>query len=321
MFTCPLCTKNHADGVRCSKCCVSYCFMCANISEENYRKLGKARQAAIQCTSCKNAQSQGTGAGVAPGTAPAATLDIVLQELRTGINSINERLEQLPPILKDIQIIKENITHFEASLGSLKQELEGNTMRLIQVEERINVLEKQPPIDKDYPLLQAEITKLSNDLMTKDQLLRLNNVEIKGIPIKKNENLLEIVRKIGNIIGQQIEKSDINFVTRARSASQPKPVIVGFVGRYQKQDFVAAAKLRKQGLTSQDLGFTGDLTKIYVNDHLTKENKQLLSKTKKIAVEKNYNYVWVQNSKILTRKNDTSPIIAIKNDSDLPKMK
>lgn len=316
MFSCPICNYNHSDGVRCSKCAVSYCFPCADITESHYRKLGPARKAAFQCASCKMNPSQVTGTSPG-GTSPAstATLDLVLQELRSAIYGINVRHEQLPSIVQDIKNMKQNLQNLEATMSGIKQDVARNTLRLTEVENKINVLENR--LHSDYLQLQAEVTKLSNEININDQMLRLNNIEIKGIPQIKNENLFEVVSKIGNLIGQQINKSDINFVTRAISKTKPKPIIVGFVLRYKKQDFVASAKSHTPGLTAENLGFTNATSRIFINDHLSKANKQLFTKAKKIAMEQNFKYVWVQNSQILTRKNDISPILNIKSESDL----
>ncbi|KAL4704525.1 hypothetical protein ACJJTC_002139 [Scirpophaga incertulas] len=272
MFTCPLCNVNCSDGVRCSKCTVFYCFACTNITESNYRKLGPARQATIQCCNCKNNQS--IVSVVTPGS--SATLDLVLQELRSGINGINDRLEQLPSIVSDIKNIQENLQSLESSLSGIRLEVTEHTSKISNFENRIQALEQQSTAAANHPLLQEKITELSNELFAKNQMARLNN---------------------------------------------PKSIIVGFLVRYKKEDFVAAARSRKPGLMANELGFIGEESRIYINDHLTKESKQLLSKTKKIAAELNYNYVWVQNCKILVRKSDNSPIITIRNDSDLSKMR
>lgn len=323
MFTCPVCKCDCSDGVKCSKCLLTYCFSCAHISESNYRKLGAVRQAALLCTSCKTSPVHASVASpvMQPCAPSTATLDVVLQELRNGIHGINARLDQLPAIVQDIQNIKENLLTFEGSMCTIKKEVKVNSSNIAKVEKRVDLLENQPSAPSDYPQLKMQIAKLLSEAASKDQTLRINNIEIKGIPIKKNENLFELVCKIGELVGQPIMKSDINFITRARSTTQPKPIIVGFLGRYLKENVVASARARKPSLVAEDLGFTGCSTKIYINDHLTRENKQLLTSTKKAALEKNYRYVWVQNCRILIRKNDTSPIVAIYSDTDLSKIK
>lgn len=321
MFSCPICKNNFSDGVRCSKCSLSYCFSCANITESNFRKLGAARQATMQCTTCKTNQGQLSPAVLYPGSSSTATLDQVLQELRNGISGINTRLEQLPPIVQELQNLKENLQNFEISMCGMKNEVNENSLKIGEVLKRVESLESQSSSNTDYPQLKMDIAKLSSDLNNKEQLLRINNIEIKGIPSKKKENLIELVCKIGEIIGQTISKTDINFSIRAQSTSEHKNIIIGFLGRYTKENFIAAARARKNGLTAEDLGFAGNTNRVYINDHLTRDNKHLLSKVKKLAQEKNHNHVWVQNCRILTRKNDTSPIIAVCSESDLLKLK
>ncbi|KAL4720828.1 hypothetical protein ACJJTC_014996 [Scirpophaga incertulas] len=67
-----------------------------------------------------------------------------------------------------------------------------------------------------------------------------------------------------------------------------------------------------------DIGYGGDPAgKIFVNDHLTAENKRLLTSVKGLAKEKSFSYVWVKHSKIHVRKNDTSPVFIISTPSDL----
>lgn len=74
-------------------------------------------------------------------------------------------------------------------------------------------------------------------------------------------------------------------------------------------------------LSASDFGFPDTTSKIFINDHLTRHNKLLLSRAKKLASDNNYNYTWVQNCRILVRKNNTSPILRINTESDLSKIK
>lgn len=327
MSLCPGCKDEHSDGVRCSKCSTSYCFSCANITEANYRKLGSAKRAALLCPVCKSSQQvSGTSPSVqrVPSPAPpAATLDLVLQELRDGIKGINVRLEQLPTIAQEIKDLKENLNSVEDSVKTLKIEVNGNIAKTLEVEKKtldVEVRVSKLEHDDEYPLLQAKLKQLTAELALKEQRERMNNVEIKGVPSKKNENLVQIVCKLGEAIGLTISPTEINFVSRARASTNIKPIIVGFVGRYKKENFVAAARSLKN-LTAGILGFTGDDSRVFINDHLTPANKQLLSKTKLLAKEKNHKFTWVQSCKILTRKNETSPIIMIQNEDDLAKIK
>lgn len=255
----------------------------------------------LLCAVCKVDQSVASP-GPHPQCEPAspATLDIVLHELRNGIAGINVRLEPLPALIEDVKDIKRRLNRYEKDMAEVKSEVNDFKIRTEVVE--------------------TKVAQFALDIHAREQRDRLNNVEIKGLPAKKNENLIELTQKLGNHIGVSIDPANINFITRARSDSKYKPIIVGFTGRILKENFVAGAKSFKN-LTAEDLGFSGITSRIFVNDHLTRENKQLLTKTKKVALEKNYQFTWVQNCKILVRKNETSPFIHVQCDEDLIKLK
>lgn len=58
----------------------------------------------------------------------------------------------------------------------------------------------------------------------------------------------------------------------------------------------------------------------YVSDHLTGHFNHLLYCARSIAREKNYNFVWVSDSKIFVKKSRDCPVILIKNLDDLKKL-
>ncbi|KOB77651.1 Uncharacterized protein OBRU01_03716 [Operophtera brumata] len=93
--------------------------------------------------------------------------------------------------------------------------------------------------------------------------------------------------------------------------SKDKAIIVSFKNRYVKEEFVAAARARKT-LAAPDIGFRDSVRRIYVNDHLTK--------AKSAARDKNFKYIWVKYGKIHLRKNDTSPVFLVSQESDLNKI-
>lgn len=122
--------------------------------------------------------------------------------------------------------------------------------------------------------MKQTISQLREQIDEQDQWQRLNNTEIKGVPMKNNENLFEILAKIGQKIMFPITKNNINFVVGIQpgypTENRMKPIIVSFINRYFKEDFIAAGKAAKS-LSSSDIGFSGS-NRIYINDHLTIKN-------------------------------------------------
>lgn len=130
--------------------------------------------------------------------------------------------------------------------------------------------------------------------------------------------------KIASCIGIHILPTDIEFAHRVQprrpSAGNTKAraIVARFKQRSSKDAIVAAAR-RHKTLTTQIVGLDGD-TKIYINEHLTKENKILLKSCKIKAKEINYKYVWTKNCTIYIRKNEVSPSIPIMCEGDLNKI-
>lgn len=93
--------------------------------------------------------------------------------------------------------------------------------------------------------------------------------------------------------------------------------LVRFVRRDKRQAFLS--KARKHELCNKDLGLT-DSGRIYVNEHLTYGNKQLLGATIARKSEVGWKFVWTNGGKIFARRHETSDTIKICARSDLSKM-
>ncbi|XP_063529580.1 uncharacterized protein LOC134740857 [Cydia strobilella] len=165
------------------------------------------------------------------------------------------------------------------------------------------------------------------ELNSKEQWARRSNIEIQGIPEAKNENLLDIFSNLTKMAGFPINvDTDIDFITRVAPMSsdtkKTKAIVVRFLARYKKDDCLN--RLRKlRDLKACDVGFAGNNSPIYFNDHLTKVNKLLLKDAKRIARDNGYKWVWVKVTVhfIMVRRNDTSAVINILSSEDLKKNK
>lgn len=305
---CSRCEELVGDGVCCCSCLQSFHFACGGITEQGYRKLGE-RKSQWRCTTCKSAgksSAKVAGIPVSPVPESTPTLENVMQEL----DKINLKLLPLLNLADDVRIIKKDVSELKTVAKTL-------TSQISLLEEKVKMVED---LKDEIGSLKVRVGVLEEEMNFKDQWLRANNVEIKGIPQKASENLFDIVGRIGTTITYPITKSNINFVTRIPSrdkGSNSKSILVSFLNKYTKEDFVAAA--RQKSFTPLDIGLQGS-HRIYVNDHLTARNKQLLTKAKTLATENNFQFVWVKHSKIYARKNPTSPVLTITRESDLSKL-
>lgn len=306
MVLCARCNEEVIEEVVCSSCSSSLHYPCAGISENGYRKLGD-RKTTWRCMKCKSDKHM---VRKPVSTPPSPTSAIDLDVVWAKMIDISAAMETVKSIADDVRIIKSDIAEIKTSTDLL-------FTKISSLEERVTKIENLKDETKAY---ESRLRKLEVDLAVMDQWLRANNVEIKGVPQKSNENLYDIVNTLGKKITYNISKSQINYITRipSREKSSPKPIIVSFINRYAKEDFIAAAKMEKNILPT-DLGLVGS-QKIFVNDHLTTQRKILLSKAKSKAKENNFQFVWVKHSKIFARKSTLSPVLAINTDTDLEKI-
>lgn len=307
MSFCGICNKDVSDGVHCASCDQVLHFHCAGVTEGGYRKLGADRKLAWKCGKCKlsgQRSPQPTGEGA------------IMAELK----ALSVKLAPLDSLTAEVKALRAEISDLRSQVTLTNTSIKEFNDRCGKLEDRIAQVEG---VGDRVTILEAEVSKLMREANDKDQFSRMNNAEIKGIPQSQNENLLDIISTVGSKINYPINRGQINFVTRVPSKdnTQPKPIIVAFVGRYVKEDFVAAARAKSKEvkLNASIFGFKSS-NMVFVNDHLTPSNKDLLTKAKKIAKDKGFLYSWVKHSKIYLRKSDTSPVIRIGSEGDLVKV-
>lgn len=321
MFKCKRCDVEFRDGVQCSVCLYQFDFPCAGITEVNYRKLGD-RKATWKCTTCKNPASPHLSAGKSTPLKSSVNLDDVMTELKRlaavtaslpqlvdSVRSIHTELTELKNLKSELVDVKESINFMHDSVDTL-------TGKIGEIEQEIQTLLKTR---EEVKLLQHRMDKLESLVRDWERRSRMNNIEIKGVPATPSENLFQIFAKLGDHIKCTIPKERINYIARIpmRNDKVNKTIIVSVHNRYHKEDFVAAA--RKSTVVPADLGLSGD-SRIFVNDHLTLEDKLLLNKVKSLAKEKNFAFIWVKGCKIYARKSPTSHVIIIKSEADLKKL-
>ncbi|CAK1551073.1 unnamed protein product, partial [Leptosia nina] len=279
MKKCAICDVQFKDGAQCVCCRNDLDFGCASISEAGWRKLGADRRAQWKCPKCR-------ASSPVVSTEQPATLDTILAEIR----DMKCQLEALPTLLEDIREIKSELLELRDACAHSKERLEGLNNRLTELEAKSVNFDKALGTANS---LHDDLAKVKYDLNAQEQRSRLNNVEIKGVPLKKDENLFSILEAIGRKVNYTCPKSQVNYISRVPTYnSNEKLIVVSFLNRYIKEDFIAAAR------STKELSDIQGSKRIYVNDHLSVDYKKLLTRTKNVSKEKGYEYVWVKHDGI-----------------------
>ncbi|KAH7967196.1 hypothetical protein HPB49_023469 [Dermacentor silvarum] len=102
-------------------------------------------------------------------------------------------------------------------------------------------------------LKQDELTLANKELVAQNEVLtrrgaeleqysRLNNVEIKGVPVTQGEDCAAIVKRLGEAIQCPVRPSDVVTVHRVSTKTEEKNIVVRFCCRDKKNDFVRKAR-------------------------------------------------------------------------------
>lgn len=309
---CIICNSASSDGVQCRVCKHHLCFSCGGISEGGYRKLGPDRRASWKCPHCKLLASSASSPPRVTPTTETASLEMVLTELR----DMKRQFANLCTVVDEFKELKKELSELKESCEFTSAKLDDYEAKLANVDRKLGEISNLQDV---VTSAQNTMIGLKGEVEAMDQWSRLSNVEIRGIPIKKDENLFTVVENIGKATGYPIQRSQINYISRVPTFSKDKNIVTSFINRYVKEEFIAAARAFKE-LRVSDIGFANNTQRIYVNDHLTPASKNLLSKAKQKASDLGYSFKWVKYGKIHIRKNESSPVIIISKDSDLNKI-
>lgn len=235
---------------------------------------------------------------------------IIDKRLKSAMESIvNELKESLMAEIKK-EIFSE-FKNLEESHSKLRMEYNALEERYIELESLVLKSE-------------TEISDLKAQTNKQQQWSRMANLEIMGLPETKGEALCDIVIKIAKYAGVNLRPEEIEFATRVQPLQQktgrPKSLVVKLRSRDLKDSILSG--LRKcRGIDTTNIGLNGDPRRFFVNEHLTPMNKDLFRKTKTLAAEKAYRFVWVRNCNIFLRKNEECPVLTINSEKDLRKIK
>lgn len=205
-----------------------------------------------------------------------------MREIKASLANIDKACEE---VTAENRLLKETNIRLEAQCRDLSQQVKEQETRLLQLE----------------------------------QHSRVANVEIKGVPFRKEEDLTEVLTKIGEIIQEPVTPSDIEVVHRVPTAKSPttKNIVVQFASRKKRDLFLE--KARPFRLTGSDLGLDSQAP-VFINEHLCASLKRLLGQAVARKREVNWKYVWVRNGKIFARQSDNAPCIRILRSEDIARM-
>ncbi|KAM7297946.1 uncharacterized protein ISCGN_023097 [Ixodes scapularis] len=239
------------------------------------------------------------------------------EEFHQEFKNLRESLER--DIRTDIRVIRTELKGVQESMTFMNttvEEIRGNFQTAMR--ENANLKKDYANLCLKCDAMEEELKKCQERLTHCEQYSRNGNIEIKGVEKRNQENLYDMLDKLGGAIGEPITCADIAACHRVPTRDAEKSnIIVQFMNR-KKRDAVLG-KSKKKRLINSDLGVPSQAP-IFVNEHLCATLKRILGMAVTKKRQCNWKFVWVQNGKILARKAEHAPIITIASEADLVKI-
>ena len=233
--------------------------------------------------------------------------------------------EKLAPLRSDMTALREKLRETNSFLEEANAKYEEVKTKLMQHEtERKNLITEKKILKSTVQVLEKNVTSLEDKCNELEQYSRRDCLEIKGIPIIKQEDTNEIVLKVAELVGvDDLSNEDISISHRLplsknyRGKRTDPAIIAKFVRREDKEKLYSARKHLKT-FTTQDLGFNSK-NNIYISESLTERNKKLFGECVKVKKKLHFSFIWSSNGRIFLRKNQDSLPVAINNKDELEK--
>ncbi|KAM3959804.1 RNA polymerase I subunit Rpl135 [Aphomia sociella] len=308
---CAGCMKSTKDSntLRCTSagCDKAFCTLCINVSNINAE-----RRRIWKCPDCCAVQKKGGDNSLTPVRACSDSVT-VRKKTESTESDISSLTEQLRLLTVEFSAVKSKLDDVTQSLVYSNERMEEVMLKWAVTEERLRCLEKR---DDEIESLRATVTQLQKDLRAQGQQNLRNEIEIVGIPESPSENLHHTILVAARKVGLRLEDSDLDWVARVgprRSpvttalpedgARMPRPVVVRLLQRSKRDEFLKAAKSRKN-LSNTDLDVPGNLRKVFFNERLTKELRTLFRDTRSRAKQHGYAFCWCTHGVIYIRQRE-----------------
>lgn len=237
----------------------------------------------------------------------------VRADYREAMKSIADIQKKQVEVCKDFVELTKSIEFYHANQNYFQQRLE-------KIETTVKAGQS---MGSELNIITNTVETLKTEIRQHQQWERLLNLEVSGVPESNSENIIDLVIRIADHAGVKLPQDNIIHATRVQPRQnvpgRPKVIIVKLKSRILKDNILTGLR-RTRGIITHDISIPGDARRIFVNEYLTVDNKLLFKKCREFAKSKFYQYTWVKNCRIYMRKDDTSPAINVKQESDLYKL-
>lgn len=350
--TCAGCKRDLGKHyLKCSSCDLMYNLDCANVSDRRYVLMTPEHKRNFVCQSCllKRPKTDNTNTPIRPGANNASKFSTNPAVKESHLENVTLRNKKVAPEKTDdmetaneLKLFREDIRAFRSELVDLKSVVKELSVTFKKYNERFDALEgkvvmlenkfKELQVDNNESL-QCKVAQLELAVQEREQELLQNDIEISGISESKGENPVRIVMSIAQKLGTNIDILDIvsaervgpmpmrNTVERQEmEVIRPRPIVVRLTRRAVKEAIIHDARVRR-GATTEGLELPESRpSSFFINERLSKFNRQLFHKARARAKQLKWRYVWTREGRIYVRQQQSKTRYRIKTLEDITRV-
>lgn len=222
---------------------------------------------------------------------------------------------EIPDIIKDVNDAKEEKPSNNKSRGE-SEEIETLEQKVANLEARLSKLQAIYNHENHLQALRR-IEVMSERLHRIEQKDRVCNLEVRGLVECHNENLRQLIIKLGVVVNVNITESDLEWIGRVgkvNGTASYRTVLAKFRSQMVKNNLLLALRKRGRGIKMREIGLPGGERTVHVGENLTPHFRNLYATAKRVG---NFRHCWTFNCDIFVRPTGNSEFIKLKSMSHL----
>lgn len=347
------------EYLQCCLCHKIYDLLCANVPDKSlYETIMMEHKEKWICQGCKNSQPKNDNkntpvrgtkqAVVMPGSPTVEEHESSYRNITfrkasntknspsicapetapVGISSVDRLIEEISLLRKDLHEVRSEFRDFKNAIIDLTASMNLCNQRIDDLSNRVDSLERAQTAEKssDISSLIRNMEDIKIDINDREQESLANDIEISGIPEEGIEAVTHVVLTVANKVGITLEERDIVSAERVgpgrptgEVSPRPRPIVVRFARRSCRDQLLKAVRVRR-GLTTADMGLTTAPQSFYVNERLTRYNRQLFYHARKATEEAKWKYAWTRGGRIYVRRTHGETGYRLRTNADVEKL-
>ncbi|KAI5639189.1 hypothetical protein NE865_08254 [Phthorimaea operculella] len=243
------------------------------------------------CTEC-------TKAGSNPKHGSPGTTDPKVKITLNPNESGEKILAEVNKKLAVLYTMEERLTELTKSVTFCSEQYQQMLEFKDEAEKKFKIMEqKNIYLQKCNKALEERVLELESKEKEK-------SLEILGLEMKENENIKNTVQELATKLDLDPEEiEDAQRVGQEKpEADKPKIVLVTLKSKNARNKWLLAKK--GQRITNNKVYGNGSDKNIYINEDIPKYKKQLLWMVRNKLKPMGFQFIWIQNSNILAKKNN-----------------